>query len=386
MPPELFDPLVGQPQTVPAPAPRAWPAPAAAAEPRTRAGATRGRSSPADRSAAPPPAAEQRQPALAPRGLLQLRAAQLAEAQAVVRLDENLPTRLPRGQRGALQPPRRTACSSTADRPIVHPPPVCPLLPGCSALDSASARSWNGRECSPPAPALAIIANVWAPVAVTAAAVGYAAYAASWPTAQRWGPCLTRLPGTGKRIALTFDDGPSNETPRFLEELERLSVPATFFFCGRNIERRPQVAHAAAKAGHAIGNHSYSHPRLLFCPARRVRQELAQTQAAIKAATGLQPHLFRAPYGLRSPALRRVLPELGLSAVHWTVIGRDWVDGVQEIAARILRRASPGGIVCLHDGDTTRSLTDRSEGLKALRIVVPALREQGYRFEALPGA
>ncbi len=225
---------------------------------------------------------------------------------------------------------------------------------------------------------------MWGLPAAAAAALGYAVYASAWPTAQRWGRTMWRLPGDEPELALTFDDGPSNETPRFLDLLDRLGVPATFFLCGANVRRHRALAKSIVEAGHAVGNHSYSHPLLPLHPRSRVRQELERTQEAIAAATGRTPSLFRPPYGCRSPALKSLLPQLGLSSVHWTVIGRDWKWGAERIARHIVRAAEPGAILCLHDGDRTRPRSDRAATLQALATIVPSLVDRGFRFVPLP--
>ncbi len=203
------------------------------------------------------------------------------------------------------------------------------------------------------------------------------------PLASLRGGSIRRLAERGRRIALTFDDGPSNETPRFLELLARFDIPAAFFVCGKNVARRPATARAIVEAGHAIGNHTYSHPRLIACGPRRVREEIARTQRLIEDATGVSPRLFRAPYGLRSPFLAPVLADLGLLGVHWTVIGNDWKWNAPKIAARVLAAACPGAIVCLHDGRDTRPAADRSQTLQAVRAIVPALQAAGYGFAAM---
>ena len=194
---------------------------------------------------------------------------------------------------------------------------------------------------------------------------------------------MRRLAAGGRRIALTFDDGPGNETHRFLELLERFDIPAAFFVCGKNVARRPATARAIAAAGHEIGNHTYSHPRLLACGPRRVREEIVRAQRLIEDATGVSPGLFRAPYGLRSPFLAPVLADLGLLDVHWTVIGNDWKWNASKIAGRVLAAARPGAIVCLHDGCATRPAADRAETLQAVRKIVPELRAAGYAFAAV---
>lgn len=191
------------------------------------------------------------------------------------------------------------------------------------------------------------------------------------------------LPGGTRNVALTFDDGPSNETARFIDALHRLDVPATFFVCGLNVERRPEIARMIVEAGHAIGNHTYSHPCLPLCSRTRVSDELTRTQDAIGSATGGTPALFRPPFGLRSPALRTLLPAHGLRGVHWSVIGKDWKRNADQISSRLLRRATAGSIVCLHDGDRTSAVADRGQTLAAMLRVVPILKDRGLRFVKL---
>ncbi len=227
---------------------------------------------------------------------------------------------------------------------------------------------------------------MWSFLGVPAVVLAYAAYASAWPSARRWGPSIHRLPVEDRLIALTFDDGPSNDTPFFLDALDALRVRATFFLCGANVERRPEVAQAIVKAGHAVGNHTYTHPRLPRCSPGRVRQELAATQEVIEDTTGLTPKWFRPPYGLRAISLTRLLPELDLVGVHWTVSGRDWRLQRHQIAHRVIKQATPGGIICLHDGDTVRPHADRRETLEAVKQIVPHLQDLGYRFVSLDEA
>ena len=213
-----------------------------------------------------------------------------------------------------------------------------------------------------------------------AGAAGFAAYAAACPRARVWAPGFHRGPGDRRTLALTFDDGPSNETPRFLDLLAQWDVRATFFVCGTNVQRRPEVARRIVAEGHEVANHTHNHRCLLGLPARRVHEEVARAQAAIEDATGVSPISFRPPYGIRAPALRPVLEELGLLAVHWTVIGNDWKWPAGRIAARVVRGAAPGAIVCLHDGREARPIADRQQTLDALATILPALQERGYEM------
>jgi peptidoglycan/xylan/chitin deacetylase (PgdA/CDA1 family) len=215
---------------------------------------------------------------------------------------------------------------------------------------------------------------------VLAGAAGFVAYAAACPRARVWAPGFHRGPREGRDLALTFDDGPSNETPRFLDLLAEYELRATFFVCGANVERRPELARRVVAEGHEIGNHTQNHPCLLGLPAARVREEVLRAQSGIEDATGVSPRLFRPPFGIRAPSLPAVLAEASLLAVHWTVIGNDWKWPSYRIAARVLDGAGPGGIICLHDGYGVAPVADRGETLDALEQTLPLLLHQGYRM------
>ena len=222
------------------------------------------------------------------------------------------------------------------------------------------------------------------PLAAAAAllgAVGRVAYLTAHPAAQGWGKGFRAVPEAGARVALTFDDGPSNETERVLELLDRHEARATFFLCGRNVERRPETARRTHAAGHEIGNHSFDHPPLLRLPRRAVLDQVRRTQEVIADRVGVTPKLFRPPYGIRSPFLPAALEANGLTSVHWTVIGMDWKWAGPRVAGRVLRHGSrPGAVICLHDGDAVRATADRQATLDALEVILPQLRERGFGF------
>ena len=198
-----------------------------------------------------------------------------------------------------------------------------------------------------------------------------------------FGPCVWRGPRRLPRLALTFDDGPSEATPEVLDLLDVFAIRAAFFQCGRNIERLPDLAREVHRRGHEIGNHTYSHPRLLFRSPARIRREIGATQQAARLATGVEPRLFRPPYGLRWFGLRPALREHGLRLVAWTVIGHDWEWEAGEIARHVLAHVSPGAIICLHDGDRVSPKVDRRRTILALRHLLPRLYERGYHFVPL---
>jgi peptidoglycan/xylan/chitin deacetylase (PgdA/CDA1 family) len=184
-------------------------------------------------------------------------------------------------------------------------------------------------------------------------------------------------------VALTFDDGPSESTPGLLEILERHNARATFFQCGVNVERLPEIARQVSGAGHEIGNHTYSHARLDLRPRDCIFSELARAQTSIEQATGQRPALFRAPYGVRWFGLGQAQERLGLIGVMWTALGRDWRLPADRIASRLSRAASPGAILCLHDGRETRKRPDVGPTLEAARRLLPALTDRGFKFETV---
>src|SRR2546427_7435919 len=165
-------------------------------------------------------------------------------------------------------------------------------------------------------------------VAVGGAAVGLAWYGCAAPSSQWLGPSLVRGPADGKRIALTFDDGPAPPfTEQILDILRARGITATFFVCGRNVERHPDVVRRIAAEGHTLGNHTYSHPFLCFRSRRSMAGEIDRTQEAVRKITGESPTLFRPPYGVRWPGLWRVLGERRLRVGMWAGSGLDWGQG-----------------------------------------------------------
>ncbi|MET0761788.1 MAG: polysaccharide deacetylase family protein, partial [Thermoleophilaceae bacterium] len=141
----------------------------------------------------------------------------------------------------------------------------------------------------------------------TAAAAGVAYFHAQWPTSQVYGATICRGSSDRRRIALTYDDGPNPAyTPALLELLERNGAKATFFSIGQWAEREPGLLREVHAAGHAIGNHTYTHPTMPLLSSAAVADEMARCRAAVEAA-GIEftrvgdEMLMRPPYGRRRP-------------------------------------------------------------------------------------
>ena len=195
-------------------------------------------------------------------------------------------------------------------------------------------------------------------------------------------PSIWRGPTDRPAIALTFDDGPSESTAEILAILQRYRISATFFQCGANVRRLPQVAKEVCAAGHEIGNHTDSHPHLCFKTPGFIYRELARAQETIAETTNVKPTLFRAPYGIRWYGLRRVQRLLGLMGVMWTAIGFDWARPAEQVIEALEPQATNGAIFCLHDGRETRTNPDISATSKALAVLIPMILDQGFHFEA----
>ena len=218
---------------------------------------------------------------------------------------------------------------------------------------------------------------------VAGGAAGAAAWAVRGRSSSVFGPSQWRGPRTRRALALTFDDGPSESTPRILEILDRHRTAATFFQCGANVERLPEIAREVAGAGHEIGNHSHTHPLFCFRSPRFIETELARAQDAIGRATGAGPVWFRAPFGVRWFGMRRAQARLGLRAVMWTVIGYDWKRTTDAIIEHMMAGVAPGAILCLHDGRELRVRPEIEETVKAVGGLVPRLLDEGYQIETL---
>ncbi len=218
---------------------------------------------------------------------------------------------------------------------------------------------------------------------LAAAGVAGAAWAVRGRSSAVFGPSVWRGLGNRKSLALTFDDGPSPGTVEIMQVLKNYKVKATFFECGMNTLRHPEIAAEVAHAGHAIGNHSHTHPNFALRDPGFIEDEFTRAQASIAEATGVQPTLMRAPYGVRWFGFRQMQAKLRLQGVMWSIIGLDWKLPASAIASRI-SRVQPGDIICLHDGLGITENPDVSRTVEAVRQIVPALLETGYHFETVP--
>ena len=183
---------------------------------------------------------------------------------------------------------------------------------------------------------------------------------------------------SGKRVALTYDDGPSTYTPAFLRELRRLGVPATFFVIGQQVSANAALVRSILRSGSMVANHSWSHPDMGAGGAAASTQ-LREANAAVRRATGFTPCLFRPPYGSTGADLVSRANAQGMTSVLWSVDPLDWrTPGTGSIVSTVLRQASGGAIILSHDGGGPRSQT-----LAAMPQIVRTLKARGYKFVTL---
>ncbi|MGH9500865.1 MAG: polysaccharide deacetylase family protein [Terriglobales bacterium] len=213
-----------------------------------------------------------------------------------------------------------------------------------------------------------------------------AGYQAMSPIGQWYGRTFVSLPAGSKKLALTYDDGPNDpHTPRLLEVLARHNVRATFFLIGRYVKQRPDLARAIAQAGHAIGNHTFSHPNLIFASAQQTRTELETCERALAETVGQHSRLFRPPFGGRRPATLRIAGSLGLEPVMWNITGWDWKEKPAEyVEQKIRKRIRGGSVILLHDGGHAAFGADRSQTVLATDRLITRYKAEGYEFVAIP--
>jgi peptidoglycan-N-acetylglucosamine deacetylase len=201
-------------------------------------------------------------------------------------------------------------------------------------------------------------------------------------TAPRHSPAVIRVREqdfrvhlAGQYVAMTFDDGPDKElTPKLLDLLAADHIKATFFVVGEKVAQHPAIVSRAAREGHEIGNHSWSHPILSQLPDQNVREELQKTEDAIFVAAGACPRLMRPPGGeLTEQQARWIRNDFGYEIVHWSVDPRDYMHpGPAVVCQRILERTHPGSIILCHDVHPGT--------IDAMRSLFPQLQAEGFKF------
>ena len=226
------------------------------------------------------------------------------------------------------------------------------------------------------------------PVAIGVAVLGGTAHGMFHRNSRVFGSVLGELPPDGRRVSLTFDDGPNPEaTPRILDSLAEQGVKATFFILGAHAERWPDLVLRISREGHQIGNHGYFHRKLHLRSPFYVKRDITLGKRAIERAGVDTPRFFRAPHGFRSPWVTSIASSLGERTIGWSLgVWDSDLPGVNAIVDRTIEGSRPGSIILLHDGDGYNINGDRSQTAAAVPKIIAALRNRGFEFVTLPSA
>lgn len=190
------------------------------------------------------------------------------------------------------------------------------------------------------------------------------------------------LTGKQKVIALTFDDGPWDKTTeQVIDILEKNNIKATFFVVGQHLNTRQELGKKIVEAGHVIANHTWNHPDQSSKMSQdRIKSEIGRTAELIYKITGRTTTLFRPPGGVLVNGLADYAKERKHTIVLWSADSVDWYyKSAEEVTAKVMNKASNGGIVLLHDGGGPRDHV-----VKALPDIIAGLRKQGYEFVTIP--
>jgi peptidoglycan-N-acetylglucosamine deacetylase len=212
------------------------------------------------------------------------------------------------------------------------------------------------------------------------------------------GGAVTHAPGAGRTVALTFDDGPGDDTAALLDVLRKRHVRATFFVVGANANARPGLVTREAADGHLIGDHTWHHVYPRQVPggwtSSYLRAEMTRTNRVVSAATGRPVCWFRPPGGFLPTTLLPTAHALGMRVALWSVDPQDWqLQGAHagsarpqtQLAQTIVSRVSAGlaqqhPVILLHDGGGSRRAS-----VAAVARIIDLYRAHGYRFVRLDG-
>ena len=195
------------------------------------------------------------------------------------------------------------------------------------------------------------------------------------------GDLISDIETSEKVVYLTFDDGPTKETSKIIDLLNELNVKATFFLIGDNIEKNIEDAKLIAENGHDIGNHTYSHNRMIFKSPSFIKEEIDKTNELIKTIGYEKEIFFRPPYGKKLFILPQYLNKINQKTVMWNIEPESYEESSKSpeaIANHVKENVRNGSIILLHPmNDSTGKI------LKSIRLVVEQLKSEGYSFKLL---
>ena len=186
-------------------------------------------------------------------------------------------------------------------------------------------------------------------------------------------PTINSVKTKNNKIAITFDDGPTEFTPEFLDLLSKYDAKATFFCIGKQIEKHPEILDRIYKEGHQIGNHSYSHSNSFgFFSSKKVKKEIQKTDTLIEQITTKKNQYFRPPFGVTNPHIAKAIKQTKHKVIGWNIRSLDTViEDENKILERITKKLQSGSIILLHD------TSDKS--LRVLEQLLLTLQQKNFQ-------
>lgn len=198
---------------------------------------------------------------------------------------------------------------------------------------------------------------------------------------QFFGGLVTSADTTEKVVALTFDDGPTDKTNEILTILKEEEVKATFFVTGREIEANLKEAKEIVAAGHELGNHSYSHERMVLKTPSYIKSEIERTDDLIRKAGYKGNIQFRPPYGKKLIGLPYYLDKHDRKTILWDIEPETYPEVASDstkIVKHVSRNIQPGSIILLHV-----MYDSRTESMKSVKGIIKDLKAKGYTFKTV---
>lgn len=180
-----------------------------------------------------------------------------------------------------------------------------------------------------------------------------------------------------RKIAITFDDGPDSFiTSEVLKILDSYNVKATFFCIGQHIESNKDLLKTIDQKGHIIGNHTWSHDKWFdLFSSDKMRTDIDKTTKLISEIINKRTKLFRPPYGVTNPNLKRAIKNLNFHTIGWSIRSLDTINSTEKTLERIKKRLSPGDIILFHD--------NRKHIVEILKLFLEYCKNEGYEIVRL---
>ncbi|MGN8841545.1 polysaccharide deacetylase family protein [Niallia sp. HCP3S3_B10] len=194
-------------------------------------------------------------------------------------------------------------------------------------------------------------------------------------TFQLFGGLTNHVETNEKVVALTFDDGPTQNVEEILALLDTYDAKATFFLIGNEIEKSPELAREIAKNGHQLGNHTYSHERMIFKSYSFIKKEIEDTNKLIEQAGYTGEIDFRPPNGKKIIGLPYYLKKANMDTILWDIEPDTYYQVAEKKVNYVKESVKPGSIILMHP-----MYDQTGEELNAIEGVLKALTEEGYTF------